>query len=124
MITHGLSVGLERVESEIFVSLKATGKLTHEDYQLMIPMIEQALEGIDHPKIDILFDASEWHGWELHAAWDDFKFGLKHGREFNKIAVVGAENLSPWFGKVASWFISGEVRQFATRMQAFEWINS
>lgn len=31
---HGLSIGIERVESEFFLSLKAIGKLTHADHVL------------------------------------------------------------------------------------------
>ena len=30
---HGLSIGIERTESTIFLSLKLQGKLTHQDYQ-------------------------------------------------------------------------------------------
>ncbi|NOR42409.1 MAG: STAS/SEC14 domain-containing protein, partial [Gammaproteobacteria bacterium] len=31
IIRHGLAIGIERVGSDFFLSLKATGKLTHED---------------------------------------------------------------------------------------------
>jgi hypothetical protein len=34
---HGLSIGIERVESEFFISLKAIGKLTHADYKTIPP---------------------------------------------------------------------------------------
>ncbi|CCQ12497.1 hypothetical protein PALB_34360 [Pseudoalteromonas luteoviolacea B = ATCC 29581] len=124
MQAHGLSIGIERVNEQIFVSLKAIGKLTHEDYQTMIPMVENAMAGIAHPKIDVLFDASQWHGWELQAAWDDLKFGIKHGNEFDKVAVVGAPSSMTWLGKVASWFVSGDVRFFDTRMDALEWLDA
>ncbi|MFC3032433.1 STAS/SEC14 domain-containing protein [Pseudoalteromonas fenneropenaei] len=125
MQTHGLSIGVERLEQQIFVSLKAVGKLTHDDYQLMIPLLESALNQVERPHIDVLFDASEWQGWELQAAWDDFKFGLKHGKEFNKIAVVGAGVSSEsWLATVASWFVSGEVRFFDTRLNALAWLDN
>jgi len=29
---------------------------------------------------------TELQGWELRAAWDDFKIGLKHGGDFEKVA--------------------------------------
>ena len=35
---HGLSVGIERLESEFFLSLKAIGKLTHADYETIPPI--------------------------------------------------------------------------------------
>ncbi len=31
IVRHGLSIGIERVGSEFFLSLKAVGKLTHAD---------------------------------------------------------------------------------------------
>ena len=33
MNRHGLSIGIERVDNNFFLSLKAVGKLTHEDYK-------------------------------------------------------------------------------------------
>ncbi len=38
VIRHGLSIGIERVNNEFFLSLKAVGKLTHEDYKKITPM--------------------------------------------------------------------------------------
>ena len=46
IIRHGLSIGIERVNNEFFLSLKATGKLTHEDYEKINPMIDSTLEGV------------------------------------------------------------------------------
>ncbi len=34
---HGLSIGIERFGSDFFLSLKAVGKLTHEDYKRITP---------------------------------------------------------------------------------------
>ncbi len=42
-IKHGLSIGIERVEDEFFLSLKAVGKLTHADYEIITPLIDAAL---------------------------------------------------------------------------------
>ena len=48
---HGLSIGIERINSRFFLTLKVIGKLTHEDYGTITPMIESALEGVKTPKI-------------------------------------------------------------------------
>lgn len=42
---HGLTIGIERVNSDFFLSLKAIGKLTHDDYEIITPMIDSALGG-------------------------------------------------------------------------------
>ena len=69
---HGLSIGIERVDEHFFLSMKAIGTLTHEDYQTIVPMIDAALEGVTDPKLNVLIDGTELQGWELRAAWDDF----------------------------------------------------
>ncbi len=111
-IRHGLSIGIERVNNEFFLSLKATGKLTHEDYEKINPMIDSALEGVKDPNIKVFIDGSELEGWELRAAWDDFKLGLKHGNNFDKIAIFGNKKWQEYTAKIGSWFVSGEVKYF------------
>jgi len=120
---HGLSIGLERVGQEFFVTLKAVGKLTHEDYQEMTPMLDAALQRVEEPRIRLLFDGTEMEGWELRAAWDDFKMGLKHGSKFEKIAIYGNRNWQEIAAKVGSWFMSGEVKYFESYNDAVAWLK-
>jgi hypothetical protein len=120
---HGLSIGLERVNDDFFLTLKAIGKLTHQDYQVITPMIDAAVKEVDSPRIKAIFDVTEMQGWELRAAWDDFKLGLKHGSEFEKIAIYGNKNWQETIAKIGSWFISGEVQYFEEYQQAFAWLN-
>jgi hypothetical protein len=120
---HGLSIGIERVNDDFFLTLKAIGKLTHQDYQVITPMIDAAVKEVDSPRIKAIFDVTEMQGWELRAAWDDFKLGLKHGSEFEKIAIYGNKNWQETIAKIGSWFISGEVQYFEEYQQAFAWLN-
>lgn len=120
---HGLTIGIERVAENIFLSLKAVGKLTHEDYKLITPMIDSALEAVKDPKVKVLIDGTELEGWELRAAWDDFKLGLKHGSEFDKIAIYGNKNWQEITAKIGAWFVSGEVRYFEDIDTAMAWLN-
>ena len=41
---HGISIGIERVDEDIFLSLKVVGKLTHQDYETITPMISRMVE--------------------------------------------------------------------------------
>jgi hypothetical protein len=120
---HGLSIGIERVNDNFFLSFKAIGKLTHDDYQTITPMIESALLGVKQPNIKAIFDASQLDGWELRAAWDDFKLGLKHGSEFEKIAIYGNKRWQEMSAKIGSWFISGEVKYFEDYDEALAWLR-
>lgn len=123
IIRHGLSIGIERVNSEFFLTLKAVGKLTHEDYEKINPMIDSALEGVKDPKIKAFIDGSELEGWELRAAWDDFKLGLKHGSEFDKIAIFGNKKWQEYASKIGSWFVSGDVKYFESADEALVWLQ-
>lgn len=120
---HGLSIGLERADETFFLTLKVVGKLTHEDYLVITPMIDSALEGITHPTINALIDGVDFSGWELRAAWDDFRLGVKHGREFEKIAIIGNKKWQEHTAKIGSWFMSGEVRYFEKKSEALDWLR-
>jgi hypothetical protein len=120
---HGLSIGIERFDSDFFVSLKAVGTLSHADYMVITPMIDAALLGFKEAKIKMLFDASELAGWELRAAWDDFKLGLAHGSEFEKIAIYGHKNWLHLGAKLGNWFINGRIEYFEQEAQAVAWLN-
>jgi hypothetical protein len=123
-IRHQLSIQVEQHHDYIYLSLKVVGKLTHEDYETITPMLDNALEGVNDAKINAFVDASELTGWELRAAWDDFKLGLKHGKEFQKIAMFGHEKWHDYLTKIASWFMSGEVKYFYNQEDALSWLNN
>ena len=123
IIRHGLSIGIEKFVNEFLLVMKAVGKLTHEDYETITPMINSALEGVKKPKIKALIDGTEMEGWELRAAWDDFKLGLQHGSDFEKIAIYGNKNWQEIASKIGAWFISGDVKYFETYNDAVAWLE-
>ncbi|NVK57646.1 MAG: STAS/SEC14 domain-containing protein [Alteromonadaceae bacterium] len=120
--THGIAIGIERIDHTLYVSMKAIGKLTHQDYQAFTPLLEGALASIESPQVRLLFDATEFTGWEMRAAWDDFKIGLRHGSEFSKVAIVGQANWQAVMAAVGNWFISGEVNYFTDTQLALIWL--
>lgn len=120
---HGITIGIERTGDQFFLSLKAVGKLTHEDYQAITPVIDSALGAVDHPRVKALIDGTQLEGWEPRAAWDDFKLGLKHGNQFDKIAIHGNKKWQERLAKVGSWFVTGEVRFFENESDALAWLG-
>ena len=119
---HGISIGIERHGSEFLLSLKVVGKLTHDDYQIITPMIESAIAGVEEPRINLFIDCSEFDGWELRAAWDDLKLGIKHNKAFSKIALYGKQKWQKRITKVGSWFISGDMKFFENSNEAIDWL--
>jgi hypothetical protein len=123
-IKHGISIGIERIDTHFFLSLKAFGTLTHQDYEIITPLIDSALDAVKQPSVDVLIDGTELQGWELRAAWDDMKLGLKHNNQFNKIAIYGNKNWQQIAAKIGNWFISGEVKYFDNLAEASNWLKA
>lgn len=123
-LNHGFSVSIDRIGDErVRLSVHARGKLEHQDYQTMVPMLESAIAGMAHPKIDVLFDMRELKGWEIQAAWDDMKLGIKLGPKFNKVAMVGNKTWQEVAAKIGTWFIGGEARFFEEKAPAEAWLK-
>lgn len=120
---HGISIGVARINSESILVLKATGKLTHEDYQAITPVLESSLKGVFSKHIKMLVDITEFSGWELRAAWDDFRLGMTIGLDIEKIAIYGDKNWQELASKVGSWFISGDMASFGNYQDAVEWLT-
>ena len=120
---HGLSLGMVRIDGEFIIVVKAIGKLSHSDYAVIAPMIDSALLKVMSSSAKVLVDISEFEGWELRAAWDDFKLGLKHGDSFAKIAVYGNNEWRALGIKVSEWFVSGEIKAFDDYESAIQWLQ-
>jgi hypothetical protein len=121
---HGLSIGIERINSDLFLTLKAVGTLQHSDYEVIVPMIDSALAGVKDAKVKVFFDGAELDGWELRAAWDDLKLGLKHGYEFKKVAILGNKRWLEMSAKIGSWFVTGDIKYFENETEAFDWLHA
>ncbi len=119
---HGLSFGISRINGDFYMNMKVVGKLTHDDYEIMTPMLENAIKDVREPKIRAIVDLTEFDGWELRAAWDDLKLGVKHGREFSKTALLGNNNWEKLATKISNWFTSGKIKYFEDRQEALAWL--
>lgn len=121
---HGISIGINRVNDTFFIKIKINGKLTHEDYKMMIPMVENAVKSVEKPEIKVLIDAIDFDGWEMEALWDDLKFSLGHIELFNKIAFVGNKKWEEHAINISNWFMIGDIEYFENMDDAKNWINT
>jgi SpoIIAA-like len=102
------------------LGVKATGKLTHADYQQFIPRLEALIR--EHGKIRVLFELEDCQGWEVGAAWDDLKFGLKHRGDVERCAVVGDKKWQEWMTKLSRLFFNVRYFDKAELEQAWRWV--
>lgn len=70
--------------SDNLIGFSLSGKLHNEDYKSVVAHVESVIEREGKGGLPAHF-----HGWDLHAAWDDRAFGVKHDRDIEKIAMIG-----------------------------------
>jgi hypothetical protein len=106
------------------VTVEVSGKLTEQDYNDLIPTWTALIER--HGTMRLLFVMHDFHGWDARAAWDDFRFDLKHGHQVQRIAMVGEKKWQQWMTKIASWFVGADVRYFDAlqRPEAEQWLKT
>jgi hypothetical protein len=119
---HGIGIAIKRSKKRLFIELTMIGKLTHEDYKVFVPMIDKALKGAKGLEVDLLVDMRGFKGWEMLAAWDDMKFGLKHRNDFSKMAIVGDKKWEEISTKMMSHLMSGKSKFFKSREKALTWL--
>ncbi len=89
---------------------RAGGKLTHEDYQGLIPQLEKAIA--DHGKISILMELQDLTGMEPRAVLDDLAFDIHHFRDFDRLAMVGDASWQDWMTRATNPLTPGDMRYF------------
>ena len=118
-------MSFEITESAIgnLVEVHATGKLTSEAYESFVPMTEEKIK--EHGKIRILFIMHDFHGWTAGAAWEDFKFDLKHFNHIEKLAIVGETKWDKGMSMFCRPFTTAKIKYFdqTDLEKAREWIE-
>ncbi len=106
------------------VTVRATGKLTQEDYDQLIPVWERVIE--EEGPMRMLLVMADFHGWEPGAAWDDFRFAAGHSSKVNRVAMVGEKKWQEWLAKLGSVFLPERVRYFdlAELPDAEHWVRA
>jgi hypothetical protein len=110
-------------KSEKILGFQMSGKLHDADYERFVPVIEAAVAKAG--KIRLLAQFEDFHGWDLHALWDDIKFSTKHCFDIERIALVGDKTWEKWMAKVCKPFTMAKVRYFdATEIDAaWKWLE-
>ncbi len=114
---------LDRSTGKI-IGYRVSGKLHDEDYKKFVPEIEAVIE--KEGPVRILLEMSDFHGWDLHAAWDDLKFDIKHYKDLERIAIVGENKWEEWMSKLSKPFVKGKARYFDSHEleEAWKWLES
>lgn len=116
---------LPESEADMLV-VRATGKLTIEDYdQVFIPALKRLMAR--YHTIRLVFHCpAAFEGWEPGALWEDASFGFLHRNDFSKVALVGGPDWMAWAAQVCARLMAGEVRTFEAGrfIDAIDWAQS
>jgi hypothetical protein len=112
----------EENEGRVLV-IKASGKLTREDYGHFLPEVSRLIA--QHGKISILFEMHDFHGWEWSAAWEDTKFAVHHFRDIERLAVIGEKRWQKGMTVFCRPFTKAEIRYFehSRAEEAHTWLQ-
>jgi hypothetical protein len=105
------------------IELKIIGKLTTEDYALIVGELEKNINKFG--KIRLLIELQDFHGWTAGAMWEDIKFDFKHFYDIEKIAVIGENRWEKGMTLFFKPFTRADVRYFARGRlaEALKWIR-
>jgi hypothetical protein len=94
------------------LGFKMSGKLHDEDYKTFVPMVDAAVA--QQGKIRLLAQFEDFHGWDMHALWDDIKFATTHCLAIERIALVGEKTWQKWMAKICKPFTMAKIKYFDT----------
>lgn len=105
------------------LGFKLSGKLHDGDYACFVPAVETAVAA--EGKLRLMAEFDDFHGWDMRAAWDDIKFGLRHYSDFERIAMIGDRKWESWLATLCKPFTRAKVKYFdrSQTNAAWSWIE-
>lgn len=98
------------MDSPKVLGFTLSGKLHDEDYKKFVPLVDNAIA--KDGKIRLLAQFHDFHGWDMHALWDDIKFATTHCTKIERIALVGEKKWEKWMAAVCKPFTMAKIKYF------------
>jgi len=118
-----MSIQLNEENDGKLLVVQVSGTLVKADYAQFVPVFERLIR--QHGKINLLFDMTDFHGWELSAAWEDFKLGIEHFSDIERLAMLGDRKWQQGMAVFCKPFTKATVRYFdhADAASARRWLD-
>jgi hypothetical protein len=104
--------------------VRVSGELVSADYQHLISEFERL--ATRHGKtLRVLFDMSDFHGWDAGALWQELKFDLKYFGDIERLAAVGDQHWQHWLMEFCRPFTKATIHYFdcANTAAARKWLD-
>lgn len=110
------------VEHNIVFTI-ADDKLTNEDYNRLIPLLQEKIRSFG--TIRWYFEMKEFEGWSLSAMWRDLKFDFKNTEKLERIAMVGDKKWEKELTQLMKPFTGAAIKYFdlTAKDEAKNWIK-
>ncbi|GBE07129.1 MAG TPA: hypothetical protein ENG90_07580 [Gammaproteobacteria bacterium] len=111
------------VNDKNILAFKATVKLTDADYRQFLSTLEETIRRTG--KLSLYIELQAFKSWDAQAAWDDFRFGQQHDRDFKRIAIIADKPLVHAAIGFANFFSHSEIRFFDKNETdtAWDWLR-
>ncbi len=111
--------------TETCIGFKFSGKVTAEDYDILLPKLDEAIS--THGKINMLVVMGDFEGMEgIDAAKADFRLGTHQYRQVEKAAFVSDKKWMEWAIKMMDPFTRRTDERFFEPDQldeAWQWVK-
>jgi hypothetical protein len=108
------------------IGFKVSGKLSAEDYEVLIPKLDEAIAA--HGTINMLVQVEGSMGWEgVDAAKADFRLGTEQYRSVERCAFVSDKHWHKWVVKLMDPFTRRTEEAFFEPSQmeeAWAWVKA
>lgn len=118
-----MSIQLKEENGGKLLNVHVSGKLVKADYTHFVPEFERLVKL--HGKLNVLFDMTGFHGWDMGALWEDIKFDVKHFADIERLAVVGDKKWQEGMAVFCKPFTRATIRYFdhSAEAEAKQWLN-
>jgi hypothetical protein len=118
-----MSIQLTEEDGGRVLLVHVTGKLVNEDYERFAMEFERL--ALQHEKLRLLFDMTEFHGWESGALWEDTKFVGTHFTDIKRLVMIGENKWQHGMSVFCKPFTKATIRyfSFADAVRARQWLD-
>ena len=105
-----MPVEIHEVTSGQYIEVELSGKLSKEDYEKFVPLIESDIR--ERGKVRMMVVMRDFHGWSAGALWEDTKFDWKHFGDIERLAIVGDKKWESGMATFCKPFTSATIKYF------------
>ncbi len=106
------------------LTVNISGKLTKSDYEKFVSEFERLVG--EFGKLSVLFEMTDFHGWDAGGLWEDTKFAIHHFDDIERIAMIGEKRWQQGMATFCKPFTKATIQYFdhSEAAEAGEWLKS